>query len=232
MNMKRTSIFAGAIGGFAVVGSAMAGMNGISYDIHGMDLIAGTYTVRVYAELDAGNRLDAVYGNTEFNMTLEYLDGASSYQDALGGATSQSINAAFFPLAPDLEWDSYFTIGALYSDGSPFANNALQDIGINWSTWDPGPGDLFADNGTFFITPVDPQGEEMGGRVLIAQFTTFAGTDMMYAIYFTAGFQGKDGSGDTWQSQHEVWIPAYVPAPGAVALLGLAGLAGRRRRRA
>jgi len=227
MNMKRTSIFAGAIGGFAVVGSAMAGMNGISYDIHGMDLIAGTYTVRVYAELDSGNRLDAVYGNSASNMTLEYLDGASSYQDALGGATSQSINEAFFPLAPDLEWDSYVTIGALYSNGSPFGNNALQDIGINWSTWDPGPGDLFADNGTFFITPVDPQGEEMGGRVLIAQFTTFAGTGM-YDTYFSAGFQGKDENGDTWQSQHEVWIPA----PGAVALLGLAGLAGRRRRRA
>ena len=231
MNMKRTSIFAGAIGGFAVVGSAMAGMDGITYDVHGVGLIAGTYTVRVYAELDAGNRLDAVYGNTEFNMTLDYGTGASAYQDALGGATSQSINEAFFPLAPDLEWDSYFTIGALYSNGSPFDNNALQDIGIDWSTWDPGPGDLYASNGTFFITPVDPQGEEVGGRVLIAQFTTFANTmDEEFDIYFTAGFQGKDGSGDTWQSQHEVWIG--VPAPGAVALLGLAGLAGRRRRRA
>ncbi|HCA38747.1 MAG TPA: hypothetical protein DEO92_03595, partial [Phycisphaerales bacterium] len=80
MNIKRTSIFAGAIGGFAIVGSAVAGMNGISYDLHGEDLIAGSYTVRVYAELDAGNRLDAVYGNEEFNMTLDYLDGASAYQ--------------------------------------------------------------------------------------------------------------------------------------------------------
>jgi len=229
MNMKRTSIFAGAIGGFAVVGSAMAGMNGMSYDIHGLDLIAGAYTVRVYAEVDAGNRVDAVFGNSEYNLTLEHLDGASSYQDALGGATSQSINEAFFPLAPDLEWDSYFTIGALYSNGSPFGNNALQDIGINWATWDPGPGDLFADNGTFFITPVDPQGEEMGGRVLIAQFTTFAGTGE-YDIAFSAGFQGKDTAGDTWQSGHSIMIA--VPAPGAVALLGLAGLAGRRRRRA
>jgi len=229
MNMKRTSIFAGAIGGFAIVGSAVAGMNGISYDLHGEDLIAGSYTVRVYAELDAGNRLDAVYGNEEFNMTLEYLDGSSAYQDALGGPTSQSINSAFFPLAPDLEWDSYFTIGALHSDGNPFGNNALQDIGINWATWDAGPGDLFCDNGTFFITPVDPQGEEQGGRVLIAQFTTFSGSGA-YDIAFSAGFQGKDDAGVTWQSGHSVLIA--VPAPGAVALLGLAGLAGRRRRRA
>ncbi len=229
MNMKRTSIFAGAIGGFAIVGSAVAGMNGISYDLHGMDLIAGTYTVRVYAELDAGNRLDAVFGNELYNMTLDYGDGASVYQDALGGPTSQAINSAFFPLAPDLEWDSYFTIGALHSDGTPFGNNALQDIGINWATWDAGPGDLFCDNGTFFVTPVDPQGEEQGGRVLIAQFTTFSGSGA-YDIAFSAGFQGKDDAGVTWQSGHSVMIA--VPAPGAVALLGLAGLAGRRRRRA
>ncbi len=229
MNMKRTSIFAGAIGGFAIVGSAVAGMNGISYDLHGEDLIAGSYTVRVYAELDAGNRLDAVYGNGEFNMTLDYLDGASAYQNGYGGPTSQAINSGFFGMAPSLEWDSYVTIGALYSDGTPFGNNALQDIGINWATWDAGPGDLFCDNGTFFVTPVDPQGEEQGGRVLIAQFTTFSGSGA-YDIAFSAGFQGKDDAGVTWQSGHSVMIA--VPAPGAVALLGLAGLAGRRRRRA
>ncbi|HCV24089.1 MAG TPA: hypothetical protein DGN59_11570, partial [Candidatus Latescibacteria bacterium] len=92
-----------------------------------------------------------------------------------------------------------------------------------------GPGDLFCDNGTFFVTPVDPQGEEQGGRVLIAQFTTFSGSGA-YDIAFSAGFQGKDDAGVTWQSGHSVMIA--VPAPGAVALLGLAGLAGRRRRRA
>jgi hypothetical protein len=228
MNMKRTSICTGVIGGIAVAGSAMAGMNGLSYDIVGQDLIAGTYTVRVYAELDAGNRLDAVYGRSEFAMRIEYLGGASAYQDALGGATSQAINSAFFPLAPSLEWDSYFTIGALYSDGTPFGNNALQDIGIDWSSWNAG-GSMYADNGTFFVTPADPQGEAIDGRVLVAQLTTFQG-DGEHDIYFTAGFQGKDDAGTTWQSGHGVYIA--IPAPGAVALLGLAGLAGRRRRRA
>jgi hypothetical protein len=226
MNIKRTSIFAGAIGGFAIVGSAVAGMNGISYDLHGMDLIAGTYTVRVYAELDAGNRLDAVnvYGSV---MTLDYLDGASAYQNGYGGPTSKDVNSAFFTAFPSLEWDSYVTIGALYSDGTPFDENKLQNSGIDWTTWDPGGVDLFCDNGTFFVTPVDPQGEEQGGRVLIAQFTTFSGSGA-YDINFSAGFQGKDDAGVTWQSGHSV----LIPAPGAVALLGLAGLAGRRRRRA
>ena len=228
MNMKRVSIFAGTVGGIALAGSAFAGMNGLSYDLTeqvGDGAVAGTYSVRVYAELDAGNRLDAVYGNSVHNLSITYHDGATGYQNSLGGSTSQSINPAFFPLAASLEWDSYVTIGSLYN-----TDNALQNIGIDWAPWDPAGGDLFADNGTWFITPADVQGEEVGGRVLVAQFTTYAGTGM-YDMTFTAGFQGKDASDETWQDSHSVSI-TNIPAPGAIALLGLAGLAGRRRRRA
>lgn len=210
--------------------SAMAGMNGLTVDHIANDLADGAYTVRLYAELDAGNRLDAVFGNDSMNMVLTYLDGASSYHDMLGGPTSQSINTDFpTPPGSHLEWDSYFTIGSLYANGFPFGNNALMDIGIDWSTWDPGPGDLFADNGALFITPDDPQGEAQSGRVLIAQFTTFAGTGE-WDTHLTAGFQGKDENGITWQSQHDILINA-VPSPGALALLSLAGIRSRRRRR-
>ncbi|HJN72039.1 MAG TPA: PEP-CTERM sorting domain-containing protein, partial [Phycisphaerales bacterium] len=82
---------------------------------------------------------------------------------------------------------------------------------------------LATDNGSWFCTPVDPQGEEVGGRVLIGQFTLVGGTDLIGQI----SLQGKDADGNTWQELGVTW----VPAPGAMALLGLAGLAGRRRRR-
>ena len=227
-----TSIFAGTLG-LLVVGSAMAGMTGMTYDVVdqvGDGAIAGTYTVRVYAELDTGSRLDAVFGNSSYGLQIQYLGGASAYQDPLGGNTSQSINPAFFPIAPSVEWDSYVTIGRLYS-----TDNAVQDIGIDWSNWEAG-GDLPAqgqvENGTWFITPADDQGEAVDGRVLVAQLTTYATHgDGTIDVMFTAGFQGGDGSGQTWQSQHMIYIDA-IPAPGAIALLGLAGLAGRRRRRA
>ena len=66
-------------------------------------------------------------------------------------------------------------------------------------------------------------------REMIAQVTTTdnGGT-------FSGLLQGKDANGDTWSAN--VSGAAYgggdIPAPGALALLGLAGVAGRRRRRA
>jgi hypothetical protein len=127
MNMKRTSICTGVIGGIAVAGSAMAGMNGLSYDFveqTGDGAVAGTYTVRVYAELDGGNRLDAVYGNSATQMYVTYYDGASAYQSSLGGPTSQSINPAFSvrSTAPTMPFSRSALIGP---DGTPLAATCL-----------------------------------------------------------------------------------------------------------
>lgn len=230
--MKRISVFAGTVGALALSTAASADMTGLSYDMvemTGDGAIAGAYCVRVYAEMGANDRLDAVAGNSDQSLVISYLDGASGYQNTTyGGPTSTSINDAFFALAPSLEWDSYVTIGSLYANGYPFANNALNEIGIDWTSFEGG-GDLFTDNGTWFVTPDQPQGEAQDGRVLVAQLTTYSGSGA-YDIMFEALFQGKDGTGDTWSGSHSVMIA--VPAPGAVALLGLAGLAGRRRRRA
>lgn len=230
--MKRLSIFAGTVGGLALAGSATAGLNGLSYDIIGDQLVdPGApyhYTVRLYANVDAGERVDAVYGNSDIAFNINMLDGASTYQNTTyGAAVSTGINSAFFPIVPSLEWDSYVTIGALHSDGFPFGNNALQHIGIDWSGFEAG-GNVASNNGTWFVTPADEQGGEVDGRVLIGQFTIFQGTGA-YDMEFTAGLQGSDANGDTWNAVGSVMIG--VPAPGALALLGMAGLAGRRRRR-
>jgi hypothetical protein len=229
--VKRFSIFAGTVGGLALAGTATAGLNSLSYDLVGEDLVSGTYTVHLYADVNAGDRLDAVYGNSDTGFMINMNGGASTYQNTTyGGPTSKSINSAFFAIVPSLEWDSYVTIGSLHSDGYPFGGNALQDIGIDWSGFEAG-GDVSSDNGTWFVTPADPQGGEMGGRVLIAQFSIYAGSGD-YDMMFSAGFQGKDASGVTWSGSADVMISnGVVPAPGARALLGLAGIAGRRRRR-
>jgi MYXO-CTERM domain-containing protein len=223
--MKTTNVIVGTAFSLVLAGVAQASpFQGFSFENMGDQGYGETY--RMYVNLDAGARVDAIFGNGAGALSIG-TNGMSFYQNALGGATSQSINSAFFPLASSLEWDSYVTIGALHSDGHPFGNNALLDIGIDWASFNGG-GPLETDNGSWFVTPADAQGGEVDGMVLIGQFTVMGGTgDARADLLGQVSLQGKDAAGDTFQELGATW----VPAPGAMALLGLAGLAGHRRRR-
>jgi hypothetical protein len=224
--MMKTLGIMGAACTLMATTAASADVSGIEIDSLGN--MGNGETYRMYALVGAGERVDAVFGNSAGSMTIGTADGMSFYQNSYGGPTSTSCNSDFFLLAPELEWDSYVTIGAIYANGSPFANNALLDIGIDWTDFNAG-GDLAGiDNGSWFVTPADAQGGEVGGRVLIGQFTVVGGTGNGYAdLVGQVSIQGKNADGSTYQSMSVGWIPA----PGALALLGLAGLAGRRRRR-
>ena len=70
---------------------------------------------------------------------------------------AQQINPAFFPMAPDLEWDSRVTIGALDVLGTPFPSNELNEIGIDWTNFEAG-GNLSIGNGTWFVLLADDRG--------------------------------------------------------------------------
>jgi len=224
--MMKTLGIMGAACTLMATAAASADVSGIEIDYLGNMGNGDTY--RMYALVGAGERVDAVFGNSAGSLDIGTADGMSFYQNAYGGPTSTSCNSDFFLLAPELEWDSYVTIGAIYANGSPFANNALLDIGIDWAAFNAG-GDLAGvDNGSWFVTPADAQGGEVGGRVLIGQFTVIGGSGNGYAdLVGQVSIQGKNADDSTYQSLSVGW----VPAPGALALLGLAGLAGRRRRR-
>jgi MYXO-CTERM domain-containing protein len=218
--MNKTSLFAGAVGGLLVAGFAFGSpYQGMSLELFHSGAQGDSY--RLYANLDAGARVDAVYGNAQGTLEVS-VDGGSMYHNANGGPTSKEINSNFFGFVPSMEWDSYVSIGALYQDGNPFDSNNLNNIGVDWAAWEGG-GDLVTDNGSWFVTPDDAQGGEVNGQVFIGQFTIDAGT-----IVGQVNLQGKDADGNTWNEVGASW----VPAPGALALLGLAGVAGRRRRRA
>ena len=164
--MKLTSVFAGAVGGLFLAGTASAALQSVS-----MDLVAvgdQGYTYRMFANLDAGARVDAVYGNSVGTLSIAAANGATMYQNANGGPTSKEINSNFFPFVPSMEWDSYVSIGALYQNGAPFGENNLNNIGINWSSFEGG-GDLVTDNGSWFVTPEDAQGNELNGQVFLGR---------------------------------------------------------------
>lgn len=216
----RNIALAGAMGALVTAGFASAAVNGVEIDHLGNNGNGETY--RMYVTVDAGEQVNAVFGNAN-PLSIGTAAGMSFYQNALGGNTSTAINSAFFPLAPSLEWDSYVTIGALYAG----ADNGLLDVGIDWSSFSGG-GELATSDGSWFAIPGDAQCFEVGGRVLIGQFTVVGGTGDGYSdLTGVINVQGKDADGNTWQSTGISWIPA----PGALALLGVAGLAGRRRRR-
>ena len=239
MNVKHASVFAGTVGALVLAGYANADFQQMAWqNVDNGGVVAGN-TYRIYALMDNGDRLDAVAGNSAQELLLTGNGGF--YQDGNGGPTSLAINSSFFEFVPSMEWDSYVTVGALYADGTPFGSNELNQVGIDWDDFEDGE-DLWSDNGTWFVTPDKPQGEAInhdglydtnGDSIgeaygtLIAQVTTIGdgGT-------FSGLLQARDGNGDSYQ----VFVNGFnygavVPAPGALALLGLAGIAGRRRRR-
>ena len=224
--MKVTSVFAGTVGGLVLAGTAMASpFQSLTMELFNSGSEGDSY--RLYANLDADARIDAVYGNSQGELSISAGAGTMYQNTDYGGPTSKEINANFFGFVPSSEWDSYVSIGCLYQDGTPWSGNALNNIGIDWSVFEGG-GELSTDNGSWFVTPDDEQGGELGGKVFLGQFTIQGGTgDGATDVVGQINLQGKDADGNTWNEIGKTW----VPAPGALALLGLAGIAGRRRRR-
>ena len=224
--MLKTIGFVGAFGTLIATVSASASPF-LGFTIESLGDMGYGETYRMYVNIDAGTRIDAVFGNALGTMSIDTADGMSFYQHAAGGPTSTGANSAFFPLAPSLEWDTYVGIGALHANGYPFTENKLLDIGLDFSDFEAG-GSILSDNGSWFVTPADAQGDELGGMVFLGQFTVVGGTGDGYAdLIGQISIQGKDADGNTYQEIGATWA---VPAPGALALLGMAGLAGRRRR--
>jgi hypothetical protein len=198
---------------------AMADYTEMSYEaVNNND---GTWTARIFANFDAAtDELDALYGD---GSNLLHISSTSSfYQNTFGGNTSADINPALYDAFPSLRLDSWVTIGLEDNVG----NNML-NIGIDWTSFAAG-GDIETDNGTWFATPADPQvlaGADL--RVMIGQFTMY-GTDSH--VSGVINLQGKAGDFETFNITGVAFDYA-LPAPGALALLGLAGVVSRRRRK-
>ena len=123
---------------------------------------------------------------------------------------------ALFGLFPSVQYDSFVTIGLLTD-----TDNAMLDIGIDWTEFETNGGAIWADNGTWFATPDDAQVYEQDGRVLIGQFTGAIPEGYVNIL-------GKNADLSSWEYSG---VPLIYPTPGAIAVLGLAGLLSVRRRK-
>ena len=216
MNKSTLSIATVSISSLLFAGTALADFQGFSIDEIDSGLGIGT-TYRVYINLEEGDQLDAVFGDGVDILSIKSDSGF--YQNQFG--TYGAPSAALFDFFPSLRYDSFVTIGVL--DDS--AGDAMMDIGIDFSDFEDNGGSIWTDNGTWFATPDDAQVHEVGGRVLIGQFTT-ASNDGVHGI---VNLQGKNADGSNWNALAVDFNT--LPAPGAIVLLGIAGIASRRRRK-
>ena len=220
MNVK-TLAFASA-GAVLIAGAAFGDHlsiegDGVTSFEYGDFDATGLQVCRLYvAGLNDGDSVLSVSGIPGSMMNI---NANGSIFNALElGQTHFAGNSALFPTFPELQWDTWLAIGDETANVSPgFPNVALAGGGADvvdnanaaWFNGDPG-SPAFADN----------------GNVMIGQFS-FADTDTMY---FSANIQIIRADG----SEEQIWVEGefnHIPAPGALALLGVAGLAGTRRRR-
>ena len=218
MNKVMFTISAAVVSSLFAVGNATAGFTGLQYeDVE--NNMAGYTTWRIYAGTDG--EVDAVYGDGASTLTVNSDTG---FFNGIGtGATATNNNDAFWASFPSNEFDSMVSIGMTHTN----SGGSMSVIGIDFTDFDAG-GDIESNNGSWYSTPDQPNvlaGAE--GRVLLGQFTMY-GLDS--SVSGVLNLQGKEGDFETFVAE-DVFFYYPIPAPGALALLGLAGLAARRRRK-
>ena len=147
------------------------------YVVHTSGTLAGQTTYRLYAVLPSSNDfLSAVNG--EGAAPLSITTTTSFYQDANGGVDGTAINAAFFQFVPDLEYDSWVTIGHAPEDGTAQINlTTANSPNQNWVAAFEAGGNIIMDDIFGGLWSIFNDGNSQGKadedkKVLIAQLTT------------------------------------------------------------
>jgi uncharacterized protein (TIGR03382 family) len=209
---SRIAVISGACA-LAVAGVASADYTGATVMTMG-EIVPGTTTYRIFVNFSSpDDRLLAISGNAGVSA-LRYA-GAELVQNAPG---FEDLDIQDRPFVGSLPGDSWVTVGGETAFSPGFLDPEFPGASVI-------KGSFFEqlDNGGYF--DFDPGTPENGGTVLIAQFTIAAGATATYEATVDHVLAGR--SGVTSVAMGTV----VIPTPGAMALLGLAGLAGSRRRR-
>lgn len=204
----KIGVLAGAAA-LAIAGIASAGFVGLESE---KTVVSGKNVWRVYAKFNsASDVVLSAFGIQGF--------GGSSFND------SDFASGTWDPkFAIDGTIDSFVTIGGSTGfTNSTSADPAWGGAGFTQSGIPNGAG-------WFNSNPPNLQGkvDAVTLRTLIAQFVYEGSDTTQFTSPLTISF--NQGLGTPTQFSTGGSFTIGVPAPGAVALLGLAGLAGRRRR--
>ncbi|MDA0904214.1 MAG: lamin tail domain-containing protein [Bacteroidetes bacterium] len=160
--------------------NASGGVNGfnLSVETHAENGIPGLTTYRVYVTTpNADDFVSAIAG--DLNVASYLRTSTSFYQNPLGGLTAGAINPLFFGAFPDIQFDSWLTIGI---EQAPVPGDGTADVTIAQAAGDTWPQDFEAGGnlelnsffgGSWFTTNLTSNGVAGDDlRVLVAQLTT------------------------------------------------------------
>ncbi len=246
MRATNLAILAGVGAPLILSASASAGFVGIKVvqkTVQGENPF-GLWVCNVYAVFDRPNdEMIAVAGTPDRPLNIFTKNGAPFYQNAQGSVLTAPF-LQFIPPPPNnqLAYDSFVTIGTKVDDLFSTLDNVSTTPGLGFAPGtNPNPvgapnlnnGSLSTISGSWFILPSGPGNGGLGapnanGQVLIGQFSVFkdvpgAGVKGTLLLQFTSN--GVPGVHFYGEFDHN------VPAPGALALLGLGAAVGARRRR-
>ena len=159
---------------------------GLSYELIGENTIETDATYRLYANFNPEASVDmtSLFGNSE-NPWLTLSTG-DFYQHPLGADFGGNINPGFFGFFPELEFDSWLTIGAGPGDYNAMAQ---ENMYLYLDTFNAGD-DLIIDSeagAQIFLNDgaSDTQGvPDENGQLLLGQFTTSGVVFLRYNIRF------------------------------------------------
>ena len=194
----------------------------------------------LYVQFNATNTHD--YDNVDSRM-LNVLDTnitangfGNFYQNDLTGSGSGDFVGSWKPsFSFDIPGTANSTIDSFITIGGGVGTQAATNV----TTPDPNlgaglNGAIFNENvGWFLNPPTNPQGDVLGtdfevwiGRFVVTGDEARAGAN--FDLFGSVGYNYGDGTGAYFGDMGGNFV--FTPAPGALALMGLAGLGARRRR--
>ena len=219
-------------GSLVVAGSASATLT----DMYFTEIDNGNpdyTTYRVYASFDNPNDEIGAYAGLEgqpLMFSTNVGTGLYNFDGLFGGGHTDDIPFGSEPPA-DWDLDSWLTIGLIGGfAGHPSFSPDFLGVpgGENLKVIADGMTGFSDTNSAVFFpgpaVPVSTWGDP--ANVALANFTVASELASEIIMDFAAVIQWVPEGGQVTQT----YMEAHVPGPGALALLGLAGLLGRRRR--
>ncbi len=162
---------------------------------HSEGELAGMSTYRVYAVLpQEGDFLSSISGEGSFSTQIR--TSTSFFQHNLGGHVPNGLNPFIFGQFPELEYDSYVTIGLSQSPDVLAGEANINVAGADWTTNFESGGDVVLNGqfgGAWFALAGDANAYAGADRrVLVAQLTTDGAINgQIFAQVFPQGDGGS-----------------------------------------